>query len=201
MNCIADFFDTLADRWDELCYHDPEKLDYILHKTGIRKGLRILDIGCGTGVLESFLLPHSPRQIVGVDISPGMIAKARSKYATPIVDFRCMDVMDLDDGLFDYVIAYSVYPHFQEPEKLIAHLAGLLPAGGELVICHSESRDKINGHHDKHAGKLSDGLPPVEELARMLSPCFTINAMEDNERLYMISATRRYASLFVSLQA
>ena len=60
----------------------------------------------------------------------------------------------------------------QEPEKLVSHLAGILPAGGELVICHSESRDKINGHHDKHAGKLSEGLPPVEELARMLSPFF-----------------------------
>ena len=27
MNKVADFFDTLADRWDELCYHDPEKLN------------------------------------------------------------------------------------------------------------------------------------------------------------------------------
>ena len=89
MNKVADFSDTLADRWDELCYHDPEKLNDILQRTGLRKGLRILDIGCGTGVLESYLLPYSPLQIVGVDISPGMIEKARSKYATPIVDFRC----------------------------------------------------------------------------------------------------------------
>ena len=77
MNKVADFFDTLADRWDELCYHDPEKLNDILQRTGLRKGLRILDIGCGTGVLESYLLPYSPLQIVGVDISPGMIKKAR----------------------------------------------------------------------------------------------------------------------------
>ena len=27
MNKVADFSDTLADRWDELCYHDPEKLN------------------------------------------------------------------------------------------------------------------------------------------------------------------------------
>ena len=73
----------------------------------------------------------------------------------------------------------------------VSHLAGLLPEGGELVICHSESRDKINGHHDKHAGKLSEGLPPVAELARMLSPFFSVNAMEDNDRLYMVSATRK----------
>ena len=127
MNKVVDFSDTLADRWDELCYHDPEKLNDILRRTGLRKGLRILDIGCGTGVLESYLLPYSPLQIVGVDISPGMIEKARSKYATPIVDFRCQDVRDIRGKSFDYIIAYSVFPHFQEPEKLISHLAGLLP--------------------------------------------------------------------------
>ncbi|MFQ9022066.1 MAG: hypothetical protein ACLR6J_13485 [Parabacteroides merdae] len=60
MNKVADFSDTLADRWDELCYHDPEKLNDILRRTGLRKGLCILDIGCGTGVLESYLLPYSP---------------------------------------------------------------------------------------------------------------------------------------------
>ena len=154
MNKVADFSDTLAYRWDELCYHDPEKLNDILRRTGLRKGLRILDIGCGTGVLESYLLPYSPLQIVGVDISPEMIEKARSKYATPIVDFRCQDVRDIRGESFDYIIAYSVFPHFQKPEKLISHLAGLLPVGGKLVVCHSESRDRINGHHDKHAGKL-----------------------------------------------
>ena len=172
MNKVADFSDTLADRWDELCYHDPEKLNDILRRTGLRKGLCILDIGCGTGVLE-------------------MIEKARSKYATPIVDFRCQDVRDIRGESFDYIIAYSVFPHFQKPEKLISHLAGLLPVGGKLVVCHSESRDRINGHHDKHAGKLSEGLPPAEELARMLSPFFTVNTMEDSDRLYMISATRK----------
>ena len=93
-----------------------------------------------------------------------MIEKARSKYATPVVDFRCQDVWDIQGESFDYIIAYSVFPHFQEPE---------------------------NGHHDKHAGKLSEGLPPVEELARMLSPFFTVNTMEDSDRLYMISATRK----------
>ena len=102
------------------------------------------------------------------------------------VFFKC-------DNAADILIraAFLFHGIVQEPEKLISHLAGLLPAGGELVICHSESRDKINGHHDKHAEKLSEGLPPVEELARMLSPFFTVNTMEDSDRLYMISATRK----------
>ena len=150
MNKVADFFDTLADRWDELCYHDPEKLNDILQRTDLRKGLRILDIGCGTGVLESYLCPI-PLTNRGSGYLSGNDQKARSKYATPIVDFRCQDVRDMQERSFDYIIAYSVFPHFQKQSPI---LAGLLPVGGELVVCHSESRDRINGHHDKHAGKL-----------------------------------------------
>lgn len=191
MDKMAEFFDTLADRWDKLCYHDPEKLNYILQKTGLRKGLRILDIGCGTGILESYLLPYSPRQIVAVDISPRMIEKARTKYITPLVEFRCMDIMDLKGEQFDYIIAYSVFPHFLKPDMLIPHLAGLLPPGGKLVICHSESREIINDYHDTHAGDLSEKLPPATELARRLSPFFTIETAEDNDRLYLVSAIRK----------
>lgn len=160
MNAIAGFFDALADRWDELCYHALEKINHILEHTTLHKGLRILDVGCGTGVLEQYLLAYSPAHITGIDISPRMIEQARAKYTVPTVDFRSMDVMDLKDEQFDYIIAYSVFPHFEYPGKLIAHLAELLVAGGELVICHSEGRDHINGHHNKQANKISFGLPP-----------------------------------------
>ena len=188
---VVDFFDTLADRWDELCTHDSDKLNYLLQRTGLRKGLRILDIGCGTGVLEEFLLPYSPIQIVGVDFSPKMIQKAQSKYRTPLVDFRCMDVHDIRDEIFDYIIAYSVFPHFFNPKKTIAHLANLLVSGGEFVICHSEGRDRINGLHTKQANKLSKNLPSVVDLIKLLSPYFTIQTAEDNENLYLVRAIRR----------
>ena len=59
MNKVADFSDTLADRWDELCYHDPEKLNDILRRTGLRKGLRILDRRIGK--LSPALFPLTNR--------------------------------------------------------------------------------------------------------------------------------------------
>lgn len=191
MNDIVGFFDTLADRWDELCHHDPAKIQYILNQTHLRKGSRILDVGCGTGILESFLLPYAPSRIVGVDIAPRMIRRAQYKYATNLVEFRCLDVMDLHDERFDIIFAYSVFPHFGNPTKLIAHLASLLEPEGELVICHSESKEQINGHHTKHAGLLSFSLPPARELATWMEPYFQIAALEDNEQLYLVKGVRR----------
>lgn len=172
MNVIAGFFDALADRWDELCYHAPEKINQILEQTTLHKGLRILDVGSG------------------IDISPRMIEAAQNKYATPIVDFRCIDVMELKDEQFDFIIAYSVFPHFEHPDKVIGHLAELLIPGGELVICHSEGREDINGHHNKQANKISFGLPTAREVAALMEPYFHIEAMEDTNELYMVSGIR-----------
>lgn len=190
MNVIAGFFDALADRWDELCYHNPEKITHILEQTTLHKGLKILDVGCGTGILEQYLLTYSPNHITGIDISPRMIEQARSKYAVNTVDFRCVDVMELKDEQFNFIIAYSVFPHFEQPEKLIAHLAELLIPGGELVICHSEGRESINGHHDKQANRISFGLPPAREVAALMEPFFHIQEMEDTDELYVVSGIR-----------
>ena len=190
MTVIADFFDALADRWDELCFNAPVKINYILEQTSLHKGLRFLDVGCGTGVLEQYLLTYAPVHITGIDLSPRMIEEASRKYATPIVDFRCMDIMDLKDEKFDYIIAYSVFPHFEYPDQVIDHLANLLVSGGELVICHSEGRENINGHHNKQANRISFGLPPAREVAALMEPYFHIDAMEDSDQLYMVSGIR-----------
>mgnify|MGYP000562151437 CR=1 FL=1 len=69
MNKIADFFDTLADRWDELCYHDPEKLNDILQtdrpsERASHPGHRMWNRRIGE-LSPTFILP---RQIVGVDL-------------------------------------------------------------------------------------------------------------------------------------
>lgn len=190
MNAIADFFDTLADRWDELCFHDPEKINYILEQSGLHSGMHILDVGCGTGILESYILPHAPDKIVAVDISPQMIRLARIKYQTPIADFRCMNILDLTDEQFDYIIVYSAFPHFEHPEMLIGHLADICKSGGKLIICHSEGREQINGHHDKQAGKISFPLPESGEMISMMSNYFSIDHSEDTDRLYMVCGTR-----------
>ena len=152
MNQIETFFDTMAERWDAVCVHDPEKIRTILDRTNLRRNARILDVGCGTGILESYLLPYEPRQIVAIDIAGQMIEKARVKYPDhPLIEFLQEDAMSYKGKGFDYIILYSAYPHFMRPERLIKHMSDLLVPGGKLVICHSESKEKINTHHHRHA--------------------------------------------------
>lgn len=191
VNEIPRFFDSLADRWDELVNHDPRKLDYILKQANLRPGMRILDVGCGTGVLEEYLLPHSPEQIIAVDISSRMIGEARKKYMTPLVDFRCIDVLEMQHEQFDLIIVYSAFPHFAEPETTISHLAGMLYPNGRLMICHSEGRSTINAHHNKQAGRISFGLPTARWVSARMKKFCIIDHVEDNENYYLVSGIRK----------
>ena len=91
---------------------------------------------------------------------------------------------------FDYIILYSAYPHFMRPERLIKHMSGLLAPGGKLVICHSESKEKINTHHHRHADRLSLPLPPAREVAALMEPYLLPLVVEDTEQLYIVCGKR-----------
>lgn len=194
MNQIAAFFDTMAAQWDTICCHNPEKIRTILSLADIRENADILDVGCGTGILENYLLPYRPRQVTGIDISPAMIARARQKYQAQAdtVRFRLADLMDVRGEAFDYILIYSVYPHFPDPRKMIRQAAGLLRRGGRLVIAHSESKEEINRHHSRQGAEgISRLLPPAGEVARLLEPYFRIETTVDTRQLYMVSGRRR----------
>ena len=186
MNQIEIFFDTMAERWDAVCVHDPGKIRTILDRTNLRQNARILDVGCGTGILESYLLPYEPRQIVAIDIAGQMIEKARMKYPDhPLIEFLQEDAMSYE-GKDSTILSIWRLPAFHAAEQLIEHMSDLLVPGGKLVICHSESKEKINTHHHRHADRLSLPLPLAREVAALMEPYLLPLVVEDTEQLYIV---------------
>jgi ubiquinone/menaquinone biosynthesis C-methylase UbiE len=166
---LAGFFDSLADSWDRIAAHPPEKVSFILEAIGIGPGSSILDVGCGTGVLEPFLSAAvGPEgRVLAVDLSPRMIAHAREKGGSLNVEYRVADFLSLEpESAFDLAVVYSAFPHFLDREAFFKKAASLLAPGGRLAIAHIESRASINAMHGS-GGIPSLDLPPVEELAAL----------------------------------
>ncbi|WP_045168486.1 class I SAM-dependent methyltransferase [Caldicellulosiruptor morganii] len=169
---VKEYFDMLAEKWDEIVWHAPEKLNKIIEKIQLKIGDKVLDVGCGTGVLVEYILKSVGQQgsYLGVDISEKMIEKAKEKYkGIENVDFVCSDATELFfREHFDAIICYSVFPHIQDKEMAVKKFSQMLKEGGRLAIAHSESRDKINSLHKNLPEPVkSHFLPPMSKIINM----------------------------------
>lgn len=97
----------------------------------------ILDVGCGTGSLTVVMCDLGHR-VVGVDVSPEMLARAEAKIAVAGHTARVhrMDAADpqFDDGSFDVVLSRHLLWVFADPGAVIDRWLRLLRPGGRLVL-------------------------------------------------------------------
>lgn len=188
---VAAFFDNLAPCWDSHCRHCDEKIRAILDLAGVEKNSTVLDVACGTGILFPFYLERDVGRITGVDLSSGMIDRAREKFEDPRIELITGDVEQLTLPCFDCCVVYNAFPHFEDPSRLIEALSKNLGPGGRLTVAHGDSRDKINDRHRHGASEVSLGLMPADELALLFAPFFEVDAVVDSDEIYVVSGVKK----------
>jgi ubiquinone/menaquinone biosynthesis C-methylase UbiE len=97
---------------------------------------RLLDVGCGSGAAVRAAAPTVARA-VGVDLSPGMIDRARELAAgTSNIEFSLADAEHLpfDDATFTILLCTTSFHHYPDPGRAVAEMARVLTPGGRIVI-------------------------------------------------------------------
>lgn len=142
---------------------------------------RVLEVGVGTGLS----LPTYGRhiEIVGIDLSPEMLEKARERVSTGslrnVAGLHEMDASDLKfpDASFDTVVAMYVMTVVPEPEKVMRELARVCRPGGEVIIVNHFSAEQgkpgwegMRGWVERRMAPFADklGWRPVFDLERVL---------------------------------
>ena len=186
---VISFFDRCAPWWDSDMIRDEEIIATILDNGGIRAGIHVLDVACGTGVLFPDYLQRGAASVTGIDISPEMAKLAQEKF--PQVKVICGDVEETEfEQQFDAVMVYNAFPHFPEPQRLIRVLAGLTKTGGRLSVAHSMSREALTKHHER-ASAVSIELIHERELAVLMEPWFHVDVVISDDRMYQVSGVRK----------
>ncbi|MYW82862.1 Ubiquinone/menaquinone biosynthesis C-methylase UbiE [Streptomyces sp. LaPpAH-199] len=102
-------------------------------------GLRVLDLGCGTGASTEALLAAAPlARITGVDASAGMLERAAAKPRLTHVEFVHAPVEELAvrlaPGSFDAVFAGYLFRNLQDPDAALRLVRRLLVPSGRLAV-------------------------------------------------------------------
>ena len=190
-------FDALAPRWDALKPDDAVAagVERGLALLGDLAGLRVVDLGCGTGRLESLLLPRlGEGRVVGVDFSPAMLEEAARRCPDPRATWLCRDVHDTGIGTAsaDVVLCFDAFPHFHGRPALLAEVARWLRPGGAFLLWHDVGREQLERVH-RRAGPAveNDLLPPVAELAGLAAAAgFVVEVAAEDEASYTLLARK-----------
>src|SRR6202008_906216 len=136
---------------------------------------RVLEVGVGTGLS----LPRYRRdlEIVGIDLSPEMLQKARERVVsarlTNVTGLHEMDAGDLKfpDDSFDTVVAMYVMTVVPDPEKVMRELSrACRPGGNVLIVNHFSAEDGMRGWVERRMAPFADklGWHPVFDVDRVM---------------------------------
>jgi SAM-dependent methyltransferase len=111
----------------------------VLLEAGLRRGMRVADLGCGVGLVTALLadLVGPTGHVVGVDASAAQLAQARGRLNgsganVSLVEASATDT-GLPPGLFDLVYCRFLLLHLPEPGRALGEMRALLKPHGILV--------------------------------------------------------------------
>lgn len=169
-----EYFNALAGEWD-LHPHPPDaprKLRQFCQRACPPGAGRVLDCGCGTGLLVTYLQERlgPGAWVVELDFARAMLQESKRKHRGRLT-WVCADACRLPFGpaSFDAVLMFGLLPHVEEPVVALREALRVLRPGGQLAVGHLMSSAELNAFHSQLEGPVrEDRLLPAGELAGLL---------------------------------
>ena len=160
-NYVRDTFDAFAGSFervlDRIGYRAPALIAGCLDRVVPANAteLVIADAGCGTGLCADFLRRRAKR-LVGVDLSAGMLAKARArKVYDELVESELAAWLAERSAEFDLIVSADTLCYFGALDQALAAAARALRPGGHIVFTVERAADGVADYHLDPTGRYS----------------------------------------------
>lgn len=142
---------------------DRERLVQQARWAGIRPGMRVADLGCGSGITSSYLyeLVQPGGEVVGVDASQERIGYAREQYGTEGISFQCKNLHEsLDDlGQFDFIwVRFVLEYHQSRSREMVAHMTRILKPDGILCLVDLDNNSMCHYGQNERLDRAMQGV-------------------------------------------
>ncbi len=137
-------------------YQERIEVPVMARALGLPEGKQVLEVGCGRGVAIAPLLQClRPRRLVGLDVDPGLLERARDRLRRRSGDVELCkgDVRQLPfpDASFDLVIDFGTCYHVGRRAQALREIARVLSPGGLFV--HETRLNQLLSHPVRSRGR------------------------------------------------
>ncbi len=199
-----EFFNERAEGWLDAWYKDPatgrddkhgKDFDRLFSLVPLKAGDRVLDAGCGSGVLVPFILERITETgiLLELDYAEKMIETNRRLHEGGNIRFIVSEVENapLADASCDAAICFSCFPHFHDKARALAALSRILKPRGLFVVSHFDSAEGINRHHGSCHAVMHDRLPDEPAMRSLFrEEGLAIDAFIDEPGFYCVIASK-----------
>ena len=192
------YFNGLALEWDYLPAPPDAavRIRNFVERSNAPGALRVLDVGCGTGVLLPYLLSYCGEAncVVEFDLAEAMLRVNSAKFPGGRIGRVCSDAQTLPftDECFDLVLCFGVLPHLDEKAVALRQIFRVMRPGGVFCVGHLMSSRELNDFHRSLSGPVAaDSLPPADLLAESLRDLGAVDiCAEENHDWYFVRAVK-----------
>jgi len=151
-----DWFNRWSNQYDQtlgkISFHR-ELLDLVVRNSRVKDNDKVLDLGCGTGLLSLKLLQKADCYITGIDNSKEMLATFKDKIKKldlkDKLDCQLMDIdsLNFENNTFDLVVSSVALHHLKDKLVPLKKVYKLIKPGGVLIIGEIDM-DSTGSHTD-----------------------------------------------------
>lgn len=175
----------------------------VIEAAQIQSGQRVVDVGCGTGVLTQMVAEQIGPEgvVVGVDINEGMLDLAGKK--APEIEWRQApaEALPLDGDSFDSVVSQFALMFFENQQGALEEMMRVLRPGGSLAVVVWDKLENIPGLAAKNqlwqqlfGAEAADEAPYSLGDLRVLQRLFASAGIPDAQ-IQSHQGTARFASI------
>jgi ubiquinone/menaquinone biosynthesis C-methylase UbiE len=165
----------------DLCQHgfaDVAQLEALIAAAQLAPGQRVLDLGCGTGLIAEYLSDQSGAYVTGLDYVPDAIRQAcgRTRAKAEQLDFVVGDInaLALPPAAYDVIVSIDTIYFSNDYAATIAALAGALRPGGRLAFLYSHGREPWVPIEEFDAATLAADHTPLAKALSANGFSFTV---------------------------
>lgn len=151
-------------------------VDLLIRKSGLRRGAKVLDVGCGIGSTSIYLAKEFDCDVTGITISPVQVGMATEAAKAAVIkappQFRVDDANNISvTGSYDIIWSVEMISHLNNRDNLFKRASELLKTGGKMCITDWWKDDGISeADEQKYIHPIEKGmlvsLPTFSEYKR-----------------------------------